>query len=160
MLRLHGIIITRIKTRQNAARAAATGNADPTIFYDETTTEELNGMAARVLDRVKIMRVFDFVGMSEAIGELHDSVQRAEGHEKMAAEPTQQKQRRVVADSQAEEGDEDVMLLDGAANEKPVEGGKLDPVSLVVIDNITSVVNPILKTSYVQGEFVLLNDNA
>ncbi|KAF2628114.1 hypothetical protein BU25DRAFT_490755 [Macroventuria anomochaeta] len=42
---------------------------------DESEKQEREGLAARVLDRVVIMRVFDFVGAREAVGELRDGLE-------------------------------------------------------------------------------------
>jgi hypothetical protein len=83
-----------------------------------------------VLRRVKIVRVFDFVGVDEAIAELQ------------AALSGKRKRRRgrrrggEVLDSEDEE------------DEKEVEGW----VEMVLVDNLTSVVNPLLKSNYVQGQ--------
>jgi hypothetical protein len=99
------------------------------------------------------MRVFDFVGVSEAINEIREDVR---SHDKdshiaaaWAAEPAQ---KTHVADSQTEESDDDIMLFDGANEHESKKGKRLEPVSLVLVDNITSVINPILKTDYVQGQ--------
>ena len=157
VLRLYQIIIYHIKSKQNAERAAATSNVNPKLFYDDTPVAKLYALASQMLDRVKVMRVFDFVGVSEAIGELREGVRVAAKDQEMAtawaAEPTQ---KTHVADSQADEDDEDIMLFDGAGDVEASssETPKLDSVSLIIIDNLTSVINPIIKSNYVQGKSV------
>ena len=153
VLRLYQIIVQRIKAKQASERAAATSNVNPQVFYAETSTEEMNKAASQVLDRVKIMRVFDFVGVSEAVSELRDSWRGSARDDEMAsawaAEPTQ---KTHIADSQADDDDEDIMLFDGAGDNDDLGDSKLQPVSLIVVDSITSPVNPILKSNYVQGQ--------
>jgi len=92
----------------------------------ETLTEDL---AAKVLDRVKIMRVFDFVGVREAIGEIRDGIEKkkdaeraSNAEEKKATlpieEPAQEEppvekvpvKRTYVADSEDEEDDEEMLF--------------------------------------------------
>lgn len=95
------------------------------------TTEDV---AAKVLDQVKIMRVFDFVGVREAIGEIRDDLEgkRSANRKRQTAEgkpeavkrlltpkrptpepltPEPLPKRTVVADSE-DEDDEEEMLFD------------------------------------------------
>lgn len=159
ILRLRQIILYRLKTKQAAEKAAATSNVNPRIFHADHGAQSIEESAARVLDRVKIMRVFDFVGVSEAISELREDIQKVSKDQALSAawiaEPTPKMTH--VDDSQAEEGEEDMMLFDGASREvePTIIPEKLEPVSLVVIDNITNVANAILKANYVQGQAIL-----
>lgn len=87
--------------------------------------DAVGDIAAKVLDQVKIMRVFDFIGVREAIGEIREDLEarkrpsRPRPHEESvpkAKEPTPETQvlpkRTVVADSE-DEDDED-MLFDSS----------------------------------------------
>ena len=125
----------------------------------ETPTEDL---AAKVLDRVKIMRVFDFVGVREAIGEIRDgiekkkAVERAPGTEEKKAtlpseEPAQEEapvgkvpvKRTYVADSEDEEDDEE-MLFDSDVTEntaaQPVQNP--EPARIEAPENIDAEIVP------------------
>jgi RecA/RadA recombinase len=158
ILRLHQIILYRLRSKQAAERAAATSHINPKLFYPDCESDDTEKRAGQVLDRVKIMRVFDFVGVSEAVSELRDDIRNASKDRALAAawaaEPTPKMTH--VDDSQAEEGEEDLMLFDDVADVEPADvQGTLEPVSLVVIDNITNVVNTILKSNYVQGQAIL-----
>jgi len=97
-----------------------------TKLGSEATVEDV---AAKVLDHVKIMRVFDFVGVREAIGEIRDDLEgRKVSNRKKAdakAEPVAKAKsltpeappvpkRTVVADSE-DEDDDDEMLFDTSA---------------------------------------------
>ncbi|KAI4655048.1 uncharacterized protein J4E79_008113 [Alternaria viburni] len=92
----------------------------------EISTEDL---AAKVLDRVKIMRVFDFVGVREAIGEIRDGIEKKKDLERASSpeetkatlpieESAQEKppvekvpvKRTYVADSEDEEDDEEMLF--------------------------------------------------
>lgn len=122
VLRLYTMIVAQLSRRpdiQTSLRSSL--NQGP-----ETPTEDL---AAKVLDRVKIMRVFDFVGVREAIGEIRDGiekkkdVERASNNEEKKAnsvmdeaaknEPLIEKapvKRTYVADSEDEEDDEEMLF--------------------------------------------------
>ncbi|KAF3038365.1 hypothetical protein E8E12_008479 [Didymella heteroderae] len=81
---------------QSVAVVDATGNFDVVALYKLVLARleresgkaglEMEGsggggvqeMAARTLDRVRILRVFDFVGMKEAVGELRDGLEGKE----------------------------------------------------------------------------------
>lgn len=114
----------------------------------------IEGVAAKVLDRVKIMRVFDFVGMREAVGELGDGLEgrmaRAEvdgaseeikmvRENATAAEvvtekvPSPPSKKTEIADSEDEdegiEGSDDEMLFDTTA--QPPD---LDPLPIPAAD--------------------------
>lgn len=136
-------------------------------------TEDADRTAEKALDRVKILRVFDFVGVMEAVNELSEEL-RAEasnvGSERLKVSeempqirPTEQsKPRTEVADSEEEE-DED-MLFDSPspaaevdASVKPPEvrtSSSLEKIGMIVIDNISQVINPILKSNYVRGNIL------
>jgi hypothetical protein len=97
--------------------------------------DKVEDIAAKVLDRVKLMRVFDFVGVREAIGEIRDDLEgrranrkKPEAEEKpmVATRPSTPKRptpepltpeplpkRTVVADSE-DEDEEEEMLFDTA----------------------------------------------
>ena len=112
-----------------------------TKLGSEATVEDV---AAKVLDHVKIMRVFDFVGVREAIGEIRDDLEgrkssnRKKGEAKSepvtkAKSPTPESRpvpkRTVVADSEDEDDDEE-MLFD--TSPAPVEPASA--VQQLVID--------------------------
>lgn len=105
---------------------------------EEDTVEEV---AARALDRVKMMRVFDFVGVREAIGEIRDDLERkkAPDHKTMNTRrqtpmiskpatpkrptpepltPEPQLRRTAVADSEDEDEEDEEMLFDTIATSK------------------------------------------
>lgn len=87
-------------------------------------SEQVEDLAAKVLERVKIMRVFDLVGVVEAVGEIREglerkttteAVKRSETEmrrgddqsvvEPVPASPPQRSRERVIADSEDEDED-------------------------------------------------------
>ena len=126
--------------------------------------------AVQVLERVRIMKAFDFVGMTECVDELRESLEARE-QEKLQPEPESDSRqakppapRGTVGDSEGE----DDMLDDVepiAPKESPPpkhkpagpeENPSEDcPQHLLVVDNITYVASPIIKNSHVQGQALL-----
>lgn len=121
VLRLYTLIIAQL-SRQPAVQASLRSSLKS---KPEATIEDL---AASVLDRVKIMRVFDFVGVTEAVGEIRDGIEKKDmdptsttkdkkenmhGQESAKGEPPVEKvqmKRTFVADSEDEDDDEDMLF--------------------------------------------------
>lgn len=136
-----------------------------------------------MLDRVRIMRVFDFVGVREAIGEIRDELEgrkittpvkrRISTLKRPTPEPFMPKKekRTVVADSEDE--DEEEMLFDSTdtINDEapavrpipsnpptPAKASPLQPdppsgkIKLILLDNLTQVLSPLLKKDSIQGK--------
>ena len=143
---------------------------DTTLSFDvrelhKAMTAEMDGqgdavqMSVKVLDRLKIMKVFDFVGLTESIRELRDAL---EGNVPSAdsVKAVQQAPRGTVGDSEDEDEDEDEMLDSPTSPppcEKPLLENRVTEVnhSLLIIDNITQVAAPLLKNNLAQGQALL-----
>ena len=131
---------------------------------DDAKTE-----AMQVLERVRIMKAFDFVGMAECVAEFRDSLEIRDEtgpSQEPGSTPEEVKvpaPRGTVGDSE----DEDDMLddIERVSLEppplpppitKPEEKLLEDvPQHLLVIDNITYVASPVIKNSHVQGQALL-----
>lgn len=100
--------------------------------------------ATNMLDRVKVMRVFDFAGMIEAVselGELRERVPRVPG--KSVA-----KLRNEIEDSEEElDRDEDL-----PAEQVSEDAGQ---VGLIVVDSIANIVGSLMAKSQTQGQALL-----
>jgi hypothetical protein len=136
---------------------------------DERQSEgDVKALAVQVLERVRIMKAFDFVGLTECVaevGERFEMGQRTGLSQGVGSEPVQKKvpvPRGTVGDSE----DEDEMLDDI----EPTSPGKPSPPKtndneestpdnhpqhLIIIDNITSVASPLIKNSHMQGQALL-----
>ncbi|KAI4630694.1 hypothetical protein J4E80_001632 [Alternaria sp. BMP 0032] len=139
VLRLYTMIVAQMSRRPDV-QTSLRSSLDQ---VPEIPTEDL---AAKVLDRVKIMRVFDFVGVREAIGEIRDGIEKKKDverasstEEKKAAlpieEPAQEEppvekvpvKRTYVADSEDEEDDEEMLFdseVTNATAAQPVQNPK------------------------------------
>lgn len=143
-------------------------------------TENAEKTSEKALERVKILRVFDFVGVVEAVNELSEELRHevfdggTEGIRETERQPQsrpaeQHKTRTEIADSDDE--DEEDMLFDSpstAIDKSPIQAvpdlpshpsnraHSPEKIGMIVIDNITQVVNPILKVNYVRGITFLL----
>lgn len=126
------------------------------------------GQATKLLDRVQVMRVFDFAGVVEAMGEVgricdtkNDQLQQSETYEpgdqlqEEKDEAEQDEIRRVVEDSQDESSD----LSDSPTSNESTgleinkENSEVQAtrMSMIVIDSITPVVNAIILKDQTQG---------
>ncbi|KAI9796952.1 MAG: hypothetical protein M1833_005898 [Piccolia ochrophora] len=128
--RLRGVVMARVMVG-----AGGDGNAGH-------SGEERERIVGNVLDRVKIMRVWDMVGLMEAVGEVREGLERR-GSGKGRSE--------VVAGSQGEDEDEEMVEEEEEAVETLPER-----VGVIVIDTITNVVAPVMSKSQVQGHALLI----
>ena len=122
-----------------------------------TTTDQVEGefsSAEDCLERVKLMRVFDFVGLTEAINELKESLEKP--NHCQVSPPLSSTKSLIVPDS---EDEDDGLLSIGSPIEviqrpKDASQGKLiSPLTwILVIDNLSNVIQPILKSNYIQGQ--------
>jgi hypothetical protein len=119
--------------------------------------------ADSLLDRVRIMRAFDLEGVREAIGEIQASMDPQQDpnvvQPKLARLRMPQSRRRESAVLDSEDDEED-------SSEEAGEPHRVLPTSdavgtgktfssmeggLVVVDNFSTVMNPLMKSNQVQG---------
>lgn len=117
IMRLYMLIVSRLQ-------------ADPSLletfrFSDASVDLPVEEVGAKVLERVKIMRVFDFVGVIEAVGEIREGFEAkkvdigkrgVEGRERViVAEEKRSKavplRKTEIADSEDEDEDEEDEML-------------------------------------------------
>ena len=136
---------------------------------ERSTGDDAKLEAMQVLEKVRIMKAFDFVGMTECVAEFKESLETPDetgSSQEPGFTPKEVKgptPRGTVGDSE----DEDDMLDDIArespeapppsphttrSEEKPPENVLQH---LLVIDNITYVASPVIKNSHVQGQALL-----
>jgi hypothetical protein len=130
------------------------------------SADDVERTAESTLERIKIMRVFDFVGMSEAVNELRADLEATLPHQGTVIKPHPvQPARQEIPDSEDEDDDDD-MLLDWEPTQQPVERKRSidlssddgdEKIGLLLVDNMYHVANPVLKSNYIQGKQVLLH---
>lgn len=112
--------------------------------------------AKAALDRVKIVKPFDFEGMMEGVSELRDVL---EG--RIITEAAPRPPRGTVADSQE---DEDEMLDAPTPPAKPAasttakcvkQPGRESRTHFLLIDNLTHLAAPLLKTNHASAQALI-----
>ena len=106
----------------------------------------LDEVATRMLDRVKVMRVFDFVGVAEAVGEVGQLLRRGWNIVEEGLLQEHPRREKEVPSRQAidnEDLSDDHVKVN---NTSLIEG-----FGMVVIDNIANLVNSTMSISQVQG---------
>lgn len=113
--------------------------------------------AMQLLERIKIMKVFDFEGLTDSIAEFRDALK---GEDASSDSPTEKQAtpRGTIGDSE----DEDEMLDSPSppANPQPkvVPGSTSDQKvskSLLFINSVSHVAAPLIKNRHVEGQALL-----
>lgn len=143
--RLHRAIVARLKDRVKGDAAEK---------------------AAGMLERVNVMKVFDFVGMTEAIGEVRDRLAGRDSQPMKSAAAEDGKTRAprgTVGDSEDEASSDEEQgdIPSAPANPGLVFSSASDinatttQPHLLIIDNIAQVTAPLLKANYTRGQALL-----
>ena len=148
--RLRDIIASRLSAREDTGRDQSMARKDShkaVVEYRESGIEA----ATNMLDRVRVMRVFDLTGVLEATSEI---IEIWEAYERKKVESRQRSRRmeRGIASSQDEEDEDMGGLLTESEDdecEPDLDGGC---ITMIIIDNIANVVNAELSKSQVQGK--------
>ena len=120
--------------------------------------------AEEALDRVRVMRVFDFVGVSESINEIKMEFDEAQDDDRLPWPPSPIRlyQKTAIADSEDEDEDDNEMVMEQPAKhrqpEQPALSEKViasDKPWMIVVDNFAQVASPIVRSNYVQGQALL-----
>ena len=129
---------------------------------NEVEGQDAAAEAVAMLDRVKIIKVFDFVGLTEGVAEIRADF---EGERDAPAGPPPPPQKIVIPKGtigDSEDEGEDEMLDDApSADDRPnlpkmpPPSGPNDPRHLLVIDNIAHLASPLLKNNRSQGQALL-----
>lgn len=155
VVKLYALILARLQS-----------NADADADADGVGVQDI---AARMLERVKIMRVFDFVGVKEAVDEVREGLEgggggdgdgdgarekaKKGGNSRVDTGRRETTKRTVVADSEGEDEDEDeddAMLFDHDNDNlnTPLEIPTSSPpptLKFLLLTNLSQVITPLLK---------------
>ena len=110
--------------------------------------EALKERAVQMLERVKVMRVFDFAGVVEASSEVRDRWERLENQEDQ--DHSARKPINEIPNSQ-DSDDEDLVTRPDSTASSPQSRG----IRLIVIDNIANVTSSCMAISQSQGQALL-----
>lgn len=147
---VHGLLLSHLLSAPNATATVI----DSSLSFDlrklfkaiEASSKDRQE-AIKVLDRLKIMKVFDFVGLSEAIQELRESLEE----QAMSPSTTRKAPKATIPDSQ---GEDDELFDNPSPEGEPTEEIAPGP-NLLIIDSISHVVAPLIKNNYAQGQALL-----
>lgn len=122
---------------------------------DESTLDEATSM----LDRVKVMRVFDFSGLAEAVGEVAEACDDAGSHFRGFAD-VQKARKFSVADSEEEIDEEDELQDEQSeSSQRGTDKASLRPVSeqrdrigMLFVDTVANIIGMAMAKSQAQGE--------
>lgn len=131
----------------------------------QCNTEAAREKAVAVLRRVRIMKAFDFVGLTECVAELREHLEDRTADAPPGSPPLvqQQQQPKLPRGTVGDSEDEDE-VLDSPSPPNPPRTGQPTPAAvlqaeqtstLLVIDSITHVTAPLLKKSNTQGQALL-----
>lgn len=116
---------------------------------DGVDKKELEERATALLDRVLLMRVFDFVGVVEAVGEIWASLESNRGG---AGNGGMEGIRR----NGDRDGVEEIEPGKMSGRDRDEDSGK-GRVGMILIDSMTNVVSSMMSKDHVQGQFVPLS---
>ena len=160
-LRLRDILALRLRAQRQRTRHQQSGYVYAKQPADsEPVTEELAQESTLLLDRVKLMRVFDVAGLVEAVGEIAES---CESVAEVSVE-TGSLRREVIADSQDDLSED--AGSEGLDTKEPAErlalkhnDTRYGKVGMVIIDTVADIFGPLMAKSQVQGstKCILLN---
>ncbi len=119
---------------------------------NDTNDTEVVEEATSMLDRVKVMRVFDFAGMVEAIGEVSERFDEF-SNKKTASRAVTEQEKHEICDSEDElENEDDVPVSKESPN---LLDGQAEQTGMIIIDTITNPVSSAMSKSHVQGQALL-----
>ncbi|KAF1996548.1 hypothetical protein P154DRAFT_537911 [Amniculicola lignicola CBS 123094] len=130
VLAIYSGIVSRLRSDSSLFQGLARSTAGQEMAVED--------VAAKVLDRLKIMRVFDLVGVMEAVGEIRSELEARQTGDGVRLQavvkpvlpdpPARERDKvdkgakeRVVADSEDEEDEEDEEMLFDLAEQNPTK---------------------------------------
>lgn len=126
---------------------------DPRISEEESLQR-----ATSMLDRVKVMRVFEIAGLIEAISEVGQSCEAAARMDNESPRAQGNVRKVAVADSEDESEGDNADITEDASSQAEIAADppsleKQPPkyVGMIVIDTIANMIGPLLSKSQVQG---------
>ena len=161
-VRLRDVLAYRLQ-----ARHERTGHKHSGYVYEKSIAKGDRGTfideATSMLDRVKVMRVFDLAGVVEAVSEIGEMIEAssAEQRKDSVEEDSAKKKRYKVGDSE-EESDDEMLDDQPLRNDQAVEPGSIEgsgihdgSIDMIIIDTITNVASSMVSKSPVQGQALL-----
>ena len=162
-MRLRDVLAARLRDRRQRITYQEAGYVYEKRPSDQPSVgEDPVEEATSILDRVKVMRIFDVAGLVEAVAEIAELCDNV-ANIAIQNEVSKEAERRVIVDSEAEsEEDDQVAPDDLGMNEhenssSPENDGLLSArdgkIGMLVIDTIATIFGPLMTKSQIQGRF-------
>jgi RecA/RadA recombinase len=148
---VHGLLVTHLLSAPNASATVidSTHSFDLRRLYKTIEASSQNRQEAlNILDRLKIMKIFDYVGLAEALSELRESMEERA----TPPNPALKAPKATIPDSQEDE-EEAALHSPSPVQDHPPE--EIESPSLLIIDSISHVFAPLIKNNYAQGQALL-----
>jgi RecA/RadA recombinase len=111
--------------------------------------EMLHAKVVKLLERVRLMRAFDFIGVLESVGEISEAW--SETDKKQARDSrTTLVQALEVLDSE-DEAEDEASVVNGHTDSAPKPRG----IGMIVIDNIASVLSTEMAKDQIEGRYYI-----
>lgn len=139
------------------------------LLLTSTTDVDIGATAMKMLEKISIIKVFDFVGLIEAVGELRCELEYLESSSKEPLIPAQMPPRGTIADSQ-DDGED---ILDNDSSKKDMESTitalhqrttklpqdfahtKSCRPHLLLVDDISTIALPLVNANAAEGQTLL-----
>lgn len=120
------------------------------LYHALQTISPSSEEAMKALARLRISKVFDYQGMTEALAEMHQNVCRAD----LEIENGEAAPKATIEDS---EDEEDLLAAPSPAKGPSAADLRRDhkPKPLLVVNSISHVVAPAIQNNYVKGQAML-----
>ncbi|MDI1486733.1 MAG: hypothetical protein OHK93_005994 [Ramalina farinacea] len=164
-LRLRDVFVYRLRARaQREAVFKQSGYVYQKQGPSERVPEDgLMAEATKLLDRVRVMRVFDLAGVAEAVGEVSEITDRSrslrvEGPQEGLTPPRRRGAEVEDSEEELEEDEEErrVEVTGYADAGTTFPGASEGPIGMVIIDTIANVVSSLVNKSQTQGQALLV----
>ena len=116
--------------------------------------EKIMQEATSMLDRIKVMRVFDLAGIAEAVGEVAEIIEKEPLVCDTEVEATARlMESKEIGDSEDELEDEHSFQTKARTDEEPYSA--VPRIRMIIIDTITNVVSSTVAKNQLQGQALL-----
>lgn len=153
-LRLRDVIAFRLSRRDQGGGYRQEGYVYERVSGDsgvDAMDDGANRLVLKMLDRVKVMRVFDFAGVVEAIGEVGEMRERLDRDQVAPADETTAVFKPDYEIPNSQESDESEERNDNRDVSGNPAKGPTAGIGMIVIDNIANPISSIMAKSQVQG---------
>lgn len=157
-MRLRNVLASRLESQSRRSEYRQAGYGYQSTQQSSAVNDEsFKKHATHLLDRVKVMRVFDFAGVIEALGEIGQIWEKQDGHIGNVVNTHLEEGEKVVHDSEEESlsaGSVEITVHDDELT-KGISKAHDDQVRMFIVDIITNVVSAMVSRNQVQGRYNL-----